>query len=108
LDIWVEPTAENAARVIRALEEFGAPLTEVSEGDFASPGITFQIGIPPRRIDLLTSVSGLEFSEAWADRREFSFGPFTVPFLSKAAVIKNKRATGRPKDISDLDALDNG
>src|SRR5688572_13625439 len=87
LDIWVEPSADNALGVIRALEEFGAPLTGVSEADFASAGITFQIGLPPRRIDLLTSVSGLEFTEAWADRQEFAFGPFTVPFLSKAAVI---------------------
>jgi hypothetical protein len=106
LDIWVEPALDNAPRVISALNEFGAPLTEVSEKDFASAGITFQIGLPPRRIDLLTSVSGLEFAEAWADRQEFAFGPFAVPFLSKAAVIKNKRATGRPKDIADLDALD--
>lgn len=106
LDIWVEPTSENAPKVIRALKEFGAPLTEISEADFALPGITFQIGLPPRRIDLLTSISGLEFAEAWKDHAEFPFGPFTVPFLSKAAVIKNKRASGRPKDISDLDALD--
>jgi hypothetical protein len=106
LDIWVEPTAENAPRVIQALKEFGAPLTDVSENDFVLLGITLQIGIPPRRIDLLTSVTGIEFTEAWADRQEFSFGPFTVPFLSKAAVIKNKRATGRPKDLADLDALD--
>jgi hypothetical protein len=108
LDIWVEPSADNAPKVIRALKEFGAPLTEVSEADFTSPGITFQIGIPPRRIDLLTTLSGLEFTEAWADHQKFSFGSFTVPFLSKAAVIKNKRATGRAKDTADLEALERG
>ena len=106
LDIWVEPAPDNAPKVMRALKEFGAPLTEISERDFASPGITFQIGIPPRRIDILTHISGVEFAEAWTDRSEFPFGPFTIPFLSKAAVIKNKRAAGRPKDISDLDALE--
>ena len=81
-------------------------LAGVSSADFASPEVTFQIGISPRRIDILTQISGVTFDEAWADHCEFSFGPFTVPFLSKAAVIKNKRAAGRPKDIADLDALE--
>src|SRR5262245_17618323 len=97
LDIWVEPTPANALKVMRALKEFGAPLTDISDSDFASPGIIFQIGIAPRRIDILTEISGVDFVEAWADRSEFPFGPFTVPFLSKAAVIKNKRAAGRAK-----------
>ena len=106
LDIWIEPTPDNASKVMRALGEFGAPLTGVSEKDFSSPGITLQIGISPRRIDILTQISGIGFAEAWSDRCEFKFGEFTVPFLSKAAVIKNKRAAGRPKDIADLDALE--
>ena len=106
LDIWVEPTPENASRLMQALKEFGAPLTEVCAADFASPGVTFQIGLSPRRIDILTQISGVEFSEAWIDHSEFPFGPFTVPFLSKAGVIKNKRAAARPKDIADLDALE--
>jgi len=80
---------------------------QLSKEQWELKGATFQIELPPRRIDVLTSLLGLEFTEAWVDRREFPFGPFTVPFLSKAAVIKNKRATGRPKDIADLDALDN-
>jgi hypothetical protein len=107
LDIWIEPVPDNASRVMRALRAFGAPLAELSDADFASPGVTFQIGLPPRRIDVLTQISGLEFGEAWADRRDFSFGPLMVPFLSKAAVIKNKRAAGRPKDIADLHELEN-
>ena len=56
LDIWVEPSAENAGKVYRALEDFGAPLTGVSESDFAKPGVTFQIGVPPLRIDILTEI----------------------------------------------------
>src|SRR5215831_9820699 len=68
LDIWVEATAENAVKVIRALRSFGAPLTDVRESDFASPGVIFQIGIPPRRIDLMTEISGVEFQEAWDER----------------------------------------
>ena len=106
LDIWVEAVPENAVKVINALKEFGAPLTGISESDFASPGVTLQIGIPPRRIDLLTEISGVQFAEAWHDHATFPFGPFTIPFLSKAALIKNKRATGRPKDFADLDVLE--
>jgi hypothetical protein len=106
LDIWIEATPENARKVMRALKEFGAPLSDVSESDFARPGVTFQIGIAPRRIDLLTELSGIEFQEAWNDHSMFPFGPFTIPFLSKAALIKNKRATGRPKDLLDLEELD--
>ncbi len=106
LDLWVEPSPENAGRVLRALTAFGAPLTGVSESDFASPGITLQIGIPPRRIDLLTEISGVQFDEAWGDRSMHPFGPLTVPFLGKATLIRNKRATGRQKDLADLDFLE--
>ena len=106
LDIWVEAAPDNAIRVIKALKAFGAPLTGISESDFASPGVTFQIGIPPRRIDLLTDITGVQFAEAWQAHTQFHFGPFTIPFLSKAALIKNKRATGRPKDLADLDLLE--
>lgn len=88
------------------MSAFGAPINDLTESDFASPGTPFQIGIPPRRIDLLTGILGLEFPEAWKDHSMFLFGPFTVPFLSKAALIKNKRATGRRKDLADLDALE--
>jgi hypothetical protein len=107
LDIWVEPSPENAARVMSALGAFGAPLTAVAESDFALPGITFQIGIPPRRIDILTEISGVTFDEAWAGRSIFPFGPISAPFLGKEALIKNKRATGRPKDLADLEFLEN-
>jgi hypothetical protein len=106
LDVWVEAAPENAAKVLRALKDFGAPLADVSETDFTKPGTTLQIGIPPRRIDLLTEISGLEFAEAWKDHSILPFGPFTIPFLSKEALIKNKRATGRPKDLLDLDELE--
>ncbi len=106
LDIWVEHTPENASKVNRALHAFGAPLAQISESDFASPGVTFQIGLPPRRIDLMTEISGIQFQEAWDDHSLRPFGSFSIPFLSKTALIKNKRATGRPKDLLDLDALE--
>jgi len=104
LDIWVEPSAENAAKVLRALKDFGVPLTGVSESDFAKPGVTFQIGVSPLRIDILTEIPGVGFDEAWKDRSLHTFGPSTIPFLGKQTLIQNKRATARPKDLADLDS----
>lgn len=106
LDVWVEPTAENAARVMRALRAFGAPADDVREADFSRPGIVFQIGLAPRRIDLLTELTGLDFAEAWPDRLRHAIGPCEVDFLGRASLIKNKRATGRPQDLVDLQSLD--
>lgn len=105
LDLWVEATAENAARVLRALRAFGAPLQEVTEADFSRPGIVFQIGLPPRRIDLLTELTGLEFTEAWNERVRHRMGPCEVDFLGRKSLIKNKGATGRPQDLVDLESL---
>ena len=99
LDVWVEATPENAARVMKALGEFGAPLRDVSEADFSSPGCTYQIGSVPIRIDILTELTGLTFAEAWAGRLRRSFGPIEVDYLGREAFIQNKKATGRPKDL---------
>jgi hypothetical protein len=105
LDVWVDPTPENAPRVLAALAEFGAPLTEVDEADFSRPGIVFQMGLPPSRIDVLTSLSGLSFEEAWPERLMAPFGPTDAPFVGRAAFVKNKRASGRQKDMGDLESL---
>jgi hypothetical protein len=106
LDIWVDPTANNAAHVIRALAAFGAPLAEVSASDFSQPGVVFQMGLPPRRIDVLTELSGLTFDEAWFSRLRAPFGPVHVDYLGRDAFIKNKRATGRTKDLADIEELE--
>jgi hypothetical protein len=106
LDIWVEPTPENARRVIQALRAFGAPLERVEQRDFEQPGVVFQIGVPPRRIDLLTDLTGLTFSEAWEDRVSHRVLDSNVDFLGRASLIKNKRALGRPKDLVDLALLE--
>jgi hypothetical protein len=106
LDVWIDATPENAARVVRALGEFGAPLLDVSEEDFARPGITYQIGLPPRRIDILTELTGLTFAQAWPDRIRRPFGDIDVDFIGRAAFLRNKRATGRPKDFVDIDGLE--
>lgn len=105
LDLWVEPTPANASRVMRALKVFGAPLEQVSEDDFSRPGIVFQIGVPPRRIDLLTELTGLSFQQAWEDRVYGRLGPCEAGFLGKRSLVKNKRATGRPQDLVDLESL---
>lgn len=107
IDLWVAPTADNADRVWHALAAFGAPLDslEVTRDDFVRPDIVVQLGLPPRRIDLLTSLSGLTFGEAWDDRLEQEVDGLRVPVLGRASLIRNKQATGRPKDRGDLDAL---
>lgn len=105
LDVWIDATPGNATRVVRALTEFGAPLVDVSEADFAAPGIVLQMGLPPARIDILTHLTDLAFAEAWPDRVEGTFGPVSVAFIGRDAFIKNKRATGRMKDLGDIESL---
>jgi hypothetical protein len=105
LDIWVDATPANAPRVMRALAAFGAPLQDVTEGDFSRPGIVFQIGLPPGRIDILTELTGLTFGEAWPGRDPGRFGELTVDFIGRDAFLENKRATGRAKDLGDIEGL---
>ena len=107
LDVWVEATPENAAHVYEALREFGAPLHDLTQNDLASPDVVFQIGLPPRRIDILTSITGVTFEEAWADRAEVSYGPVRCFAIGRKALIENKLALGRPKDLLDVELLRN-
>ena len=105
LDVWIDPTPDNAGRVMQALADFGAPPGQVSADDFSRPGVVFQMGLPPRRIDLLTALTGLTFAEAWPNRLRSEFGPVPADFIGRDDFIRNKRATGRPRDLGDLDAL---
>ena len=105
LDVWVDATPENAAKVMSALEHFGAPTAQVRTEDFSRPGIVFQMGLPPVRIDVLTELSGLTFHEAWSTRTQAAFGPITADVIGRDAFIKNKRATGRARDLGDVEAL---
>ena len=104
--MWVEATADSAARVMRGLRAFGAPLAEISQVDFERPGVTYQMGLPPGRIDVLTDLTGISFAEAWPDRTRRPFGDVDVDFIGRASFIRNKRATGRPKDLVDIDGLE--
>lgn len=106
LDIWIRPTRENAARVWRALLAFGAPLTDLSEEDLREPEIVFQIGVPPSRVDLLTSISGVEWTQAWEGHIRVVISGLEIPVLGRAQLIANKRATGRAKDLADLEELE--
>src|SRR5438105_15369371 len=106
LDIWVRPTPENADRVLSALKAFGAPLFDLTRKDLSRPGIVFQLGLPPLRIDILTGVSGVTFDEAWPERLVSEVETLQVPCIGRAALIKNKRAAGRPKDLVDVATLE--
>jgi len=106
LDVWVEATPENAARVMRGLASFGAPLADISPDDFARAGVTYQIGVPPGRIDILTELTGLSFADAWPDRVRRPFGDVEVDFIGRAAFIRNKRAMGRAKDLGDIEGME--
>ncbi len=107
LDVWIEPTAENAHRTWLALAAFGAPLETLGilESDFAVPDQVVQLGLPPYRVDLMTGLSGVSFGDSWAECVRHPFGGLLVPFLGRAAFVRNKRAAGRPRDLADLDAL---
>ncbi len=107
IDVWIDRSPGNVARVWQALEAFGAPAAAlgVSRADLETPDLVIQIGLPPRRIDVLTGVSGLEFDEAWPDRVVHRIDQLDVPFLGRAALVRNKRASGRFKDLGDLEAL---
>jgi hypothetical protein len=106
LDVWVNPTRENARRVLLALRSFGAPLGDLGEADLATPAIVFQIGVPPNRIDVLTSIDGVGFDDAWPERVETTYGDVAVPVISRRHLVQNKRASGRPQDVVDADALE--
>jgi len=105
LDIWVRATPENAARVLAALRDFGAPLSDLSPEDLTRPETVFQIGVVPVRVDILTSISGVEFEEAWAGRIQATVDAETFGVLGREELIRNKRATGRPKDLLDVETL---
>lgn len=106
LDVWVRPESANAKRVMDAFRSFGAPLQDLTEADLVQSGTVFQIGVAPVRIDVLTSIDGVAFEEAWADRMTAHFVDLPVPVLSARHLIRNKRAVGRPQDLADLDWLE--
>ena len=106
LDVWIRPTPENAAKVWKALVAFGAPLQELTERDLATPDLVFQIGVAPYRIDLLTSIDGVSFDEAWRDRASVRVEGQEIPLIGREDFLRNKRATGRLRDLADAEELE--
>jgi hypothetical protein len=106
LDIWVEASPENASRVWEALAAFGAPLAELNVEDLSSEGLVFQIGVAPCRADILTSVTGVAFEEAWPNRVDDRYGDQTAHFIGFSELVRNKRASGRPQDLADVELLE--
>jgi hypothetical protein len=102
IDIWVRNSSGNARKIMHALKRFGAPASDISEEDFTSADLVVQIGVEPCRIDLLTSISGVEFDEAWENKFVIAIDELEMYVLSKADLLKNKLATGRDKDRGDI------
>lgn len=107
LDVWIERSADNARTVFDALSRFGAPVRALglSARDFEAIDRVVQIGLPPRRIDVLTGISGAVFEDAWPRRVMRDVAGVPIPFLDRETLVANKRASGRRKDLADLEAL---
>jgi hypothetical protein len=106
VDVLVRPTPGNAARVERVLVAFSFASLGLKAADFLDPGRVVQLGMAPNRIDLLTSITGVTFEEAWNQRVSGILDGIPVAFLSRETLIKNKRATGRTQDAADVEKLE--
>ena len=106
IDLWVMPDPENALLVLQALEDFGAPIGDLSVEDFQKDDVVFQIGVAPLRIDMLTSIDGLKFEDAFASSELVDIEGISINVLSIPDLIKNKQATGRIKDLADVEVLE--
>jgi hypothetical protein len=106
LDIWTEPTLENAERVLRALARFGAPVAELRAIDLCDPETVYQIGIEPNRIDLLTALPALEFGAAWERGVPTTYGGVEIRVLGLEDLILTKRTLARPQDLLDVERLE--
>jgi hypothetical protein len=108
LDLWILPSRDNAERILGALMELGFVHSEIDSATLQHPDRVIQLGRAPNRIDLLTRISGVSAEDVWRSRIEGDLGGLKVPFIGREALIQNKRATGRPQDLADLDYLKPG
>jgi hypothetical protein len=106
IDIWVLPSPENAEAVFRALQRFGAPLQNLTLQDLQMDGTVFQIGVAPRRIDIITAASGLQFEEAFEHSLIVDIEGIEIHIPSLTDLIRNKKASGRTRDLADAEALE--
>jgi len=107
LDIMVKADSENAARIIKALEKFGFGEAGLTPDDFQQVEKVVQLGVPPVRVDILTSLTGVSSDEAFSGRVEGTYGGVSVYFLGRDQLVANKRALGRKRDLADIEALGN-
>jgi hypothetical protein len=105
LDIFIATDQNNAKGVFSALKEFGAPLENLSIGDFAQKGYFYQMGRPPLRVDIMMSIPGIEFDEAWKNREVVQIDDFKILFISRSDLIQAKAVSGRPQDNIDIEKL---
>jgi len=105
LDVLVCPSPQNAARILQALREFGLASLDITQEDLSRPDRVIQIGFPPGRIDILTSIDGVSWHEAQAHCEQGHYGEVAAPFISRGDLIRNKLATGRPQDLADAERL---
>ena len=105
LDIWLNPTEQNAALILKSVNEFGFSSFNLKVEDFTKPGNVIQLGYPPLRIDLLTEIDGVAFANAYQNKVEVDIEGLKVNFIGYQDLIKNKQQTGRPRDIDDIDHL---
>jgi hypothetical protein len=107
LDILLNPTQDNANRVLSTLSQFGFGSLDIRADDLQAPGKVIQLGVIPNRIDLLTAISGVSFADAWATRREGQLEGISTQFIGREALLRNKECTGRAKDLGDAEELRN-
>jgi hypothetical protein len=106
IDLWIKCSDENAHRVWQALIKFGAPLSNLTKEDLTKPGTVIQLGNVPRRIDILTDITGVDFTAAHADQLMVNLEGLEIPVIGRSHLIQNKRAVGRPQDEADVARLE--
>jgi hypothetical protein len=106
LDLWVCPSSANAVRVLQALDHFGAPRHGLTAADLELEGTIYQVGVPPNRVDVITTVDGVSFAEAWRERADIEVDGLHVPVIGRRQLIANKRTVGRPQDLVDVALLE--
>jgi hypothetical protein len=106
IDFWVNPTFENSVRLLKVLNAFGMGSLGITQQDLSKPDVVIQMGYPPARIDLMTSIESVEFADAYANVLRVEIDHVPLAIISREHFLKNKRALGRHKDLADVEALD--
>ncbi|MCH8010834.1 MAG: nucleotidyltransferase [Candidatus Marinimicrobia bacterium] len=107
IDIFIRPSFINSQKVHKSLLKFGTPMGNINTNDFEKSGVIFQIGIAPRRIDIINDIDGVSFDSAFEDKIIVEIDGLKIPIISKEKMIKNKESTGRDQDTLDAKMLKN-